>query len=422
MAKRNHLIIGCGAAAFSALETMRRFSSEDEITLITKERYFPYNLAALPYLVSGKASEADLWQADEDYLQKRGCSLLKEKEVVELKPEGKQAICKDGERIAYDTLLIASGSHPSSPEIKGLDKVRFLSFHTLDDCRLLKQELAGKKDIIIYGAGLVATELAIALVEAGYRVKIVVRSRILRRYFDPDAGQMIEDLFREEGVQVYKGSVIAEVDKNKAKIDVTLSDGSALETDILVLAVGVKPSSLFLQGTDIELADGAVLVDHKMKTNVEDIYAAGDIAAAPDFFNGEQGVNAILPSAISQGKIAGANMVGQETKYEGWISMNILNFFGNTAFSIGLQESEGVQILKEMNKEKKQYRKLLYKDGDLVGAVFINHEVFPGVFQYLIGKRVDLGQHAELLFQKPKDTSLWLMLENERKEGLSLEE
>ncbi|MEA3442392.1 MAG: FAD-dependent oxidoreductase [Chloroflexota bacterium] len=422
MAKRNHLIIGCGPAAFSAVQTMRRLSSENEVTLITREKHLPYSLAALPYLVSGKTSEADLWQADEDYLQKMGCSLIREKEVVEVAPKSKQVVCKDGERIAYDTLLIASGSHPSSPDIKGLDKVKFFSFHTLDDCRLLKRELEGKKDVIIYGAGLVATELAIALLDAGYRVKIVVRSRILRRYFEPDAGQMIEDLFREKGAQVYKGHTIDEVKKNKGKIEVILSDGSAFATEVLILAVGVKPSSLFLQGTGIELADGAVLVDNRMKTNIEDIYAAGDIAAAPDFFAGEQGLNAILPSAISQGKIAGANMVGQETKYEGWISRNILNFFGNTAFSIGLQESEGAQILKEIGRERKQYKKLIYRDGNLLGAVFINSEVFPGVFQYLIEKRVNLGEYAELLFRKPKDTSLWLMLENERKESLSLEE
>jgi len=420
MAKRKHLIIGCGAAAFAAGQRLRGLSPEDEVVMVTKENHLPYSLAALPYIISGRIREADLWLADEDYLQKMGCSLVKGKEVTEVNPERKQISYKDGGREGYDSLLIASGSQPVMLSIKGLEEAGFATFHTLDDCRRLKQQLTGKKDVAIYGGGLVATELAIALLEAGYGVRLIVRSRILRRYFDQDAGEMIEDILASHGAQIYKGTQIEEVKKSRNRIEIALSSGKAVDADIIAIALGVRPSASFLEGSGVKMGDG-VLVDHRMRTNLEDIYAAGDAAEAPDFLTGNPGLNPILPSAIDQGKVAGSNMAGEEADYEGWLPMNILSFFGHRAFSIGTRDSDGYQILKASDAQKKQYKKLAYKDDRLVGASFVDVNLFPGVFQYLIRKKINLGQYAELLFQKPKEISTWLMLEAERKETLSLE-
>ncbi len=420
MAKHKHLIIGCGAAAFAAMQKIRSLSPEDEVVMVTKENHLPYSLAALPYLVSDKIKEADLWLADEDYLRKMGCSLVKGKEVTEVYPQHKQVSYKDGGQEGYDSLLIASGSQPVMLSIKGLKEVGFATFHTLDDCRGLKQQLTGKKDVAIYGGGLVAIELAIALLEAGYRVKLIVRSRILRRYFDQEAGNMIEDILTGHGAQIYKDSTIEELKKSRNRVEIALSSDNAVDTDIIAIALGVRPSAPFLEGSGVKMGDG-VLVDRKMRTNLEDICAAGDVAESPDFLTGNTGLNPILPSAIEQGKVAGSNMAGEEMEYEGWLPMNILCFFGHRAFSIGTLDSDEYQIFKVSDTQKKQYKKLAYKDDKLVGASFVDVDLFPGVFQYLIRKKINLGQHAELLFQKPKEISTRLMLEAERKETLSLE-
>lgn len=420
MAKRKHVIIGCGAAAFAALRRLRSLSSEDEVVMVTKEDHLPYSLAALPYIVSGRIGEADLWLADEDYLRKLGCSLVKGKEVTQVQPERKQVTYKDGGQEDYDSLLIASGSQPTMISIKGLEEVGFATFHTLDDCRGLKQQLTGKQDVAIYGGGLVATELAIALLEAGYRVKLIVRSRILRRYFDPEAGGMLKDILTSRGAQIYEGIQIEEVKRSQRRIEIALSDGTAVDTDIIAIALGVRPSASFLEGSGVNMRDG-VLVDRRMRTKVEDIYAAGDVAESPDFFTGNPGVNPILPSAIEQGTVAGSNMAGEEIDYEGWLPMNILSFFGHRALSIGTLDGNECQIVKASDAQKKQYKKLAYKDDKVVGASFVDIDLFPGVIQYLIRKRVNVGQYAELLFQKPKEISTWFMLEAERKQTLSLE-
>jgi len=271
--KRKHVIIGSGAAGLAALEKIRGLSAEDEIILITKENHLPYSLAALPYLVSGKIKEPDLWLASEDYLRKTGCTLIRGKEVVEVHPDKKRLRYKDDGSESYDTLLIASGAKPIEARIAGLEEASPLVFHTLDDYRLLRQRLTNKKDIAIYGGGLVAMELAVALLEAGHRVKIIVRSRILRRYFDQDVGDMIDDILISRGAEIYKGRVIDEIRRDKEKVEVTLADGTRLDADIIVIALGVKPVTSFLAGSGIKLNDG-VVADRRMRTNIEDVYVA----------------------------------------------------------------------------------------------------------------------------------------------------
>jgi NAD(P)H-nitrite reductase large subunit len=419
--KRKHLIIGCGAAAFAAMQKIRTLSPEDEVVMVTKENYLPYSLAALPYIISGRIGEADLWLVDEDYLRKMGCSLLKGKEVAKVYPQRKQVSYKDGGQEGYDSLLIASGSQPAMLNIKGLGEVGFVTFHTLDDCRRLLRQLPHKRDIAVLGAGLVGMQVAIGLVAGGYRVIIIEKEpRLLPLYFDQEAESLIKGIFLGQGVQALTDKEVSEVNRKNRRIEIDFTRGEPVHADVLVICIGIRPSAPFLKGSGVKMRDG-VLVDRKMRTNLADIYAAGDVAESPDFLTGSLGLNPILPSAIEQGTVAGSNMAGKEMEYEGWLPMNILCFFGHRAFSIGTLDGDEYQILKASDSRKKQYKKLAFKDDKLVGASFVDVELFPGVFQYLIRKKISLGQHAELLFQKPKEISTWLMLEAERQETLSLE-
>jgi phenylglyoxylate dehydrogenase epsilon subunit len=421
MATRKHLIIGAGSAALAAAREIRSVSAEDEIQLVTREDVPPYCVAVLPYLVSGRMQESDLWLLDDDQVRELRLSLVRGKEVTSVNPEKKRITYAGGEQESYDTLLIASGSHPLKPDIKGLDEVGFLPFHTLADLRRLQGQLNGKKDIAIYGGGLVAIELAIALREAGYRVTVIVRSRILRRYFDPEAATIIKDILARNGVQIYEGCTIEALKGKKTTVEVALSNATTLTTEAIALCLGVEPSLSFLSDTGIACSDG-VLVDRGMRTNRADVYAAGDAAEAPDFFTGIPGLSPILPSAISQGKIAGRNMAGEEATYEGWIPMNILHFFGQRAVSVGIMSNGDTRVRQATDEKGRGFKKLVFQGDSLVGASFLNVDVFPGVFHYLISNNVNIGSHAELLFEKPKETSCWLMLKAEKEEAMSLEE
>lgn len=412
---KKHLIIGCGSAGLSALEMIRKVTLTDEVKLVSAEEHSPYSPTSLPYFLAGRISEANLWLKEPAYFEKMGANFTKGKEVIKVAPQEKEVIYRDGDNDTYDTLLIATGAKPLKPAISGLGEEEFLEFHVLADARKLTQQLQRGKKAIIYGGGLVAVELAASLLEMGCQVTVIVRSRLLRTYFEPEAGDLIGDIFSNEGAQILSGVLVSEVERRKdGKVGIMLSSGDQLEADLFVVCTGVAPRVSFLEGTGIKVNTG-ILVNKTMGTNIEGIYAAGDVAEAPDFFTGNRGINAILPSAVEQGKVAGANMAGQEVEYEGWISMNTFNFLGHAACSIGMGNGEGVEVLREKDRMERRFKRLSFIEHRIVGAVFVDVEADPGFMLYLIKNRVDVGAYKEKLFEQPREVSRWLAREAEKK-------
>lgn len=223
---------------------------------------------------------------------------------------------------------------------------------------------------------------------------------------------MIEVVLRKKGAEIYEGNRIGEVCKTTGGAEVILSNGYSIRTELLILSAGVEPRISFLAGTELNLNRG-VLVDKRMRTNIPDVYAAGDVAEASNFIFGQAGVNAITPNAIQQGKVAGSNMAGEEMEDRGWIPMNLFKFFGHTAFSIGLSPQLSSDALKSKEDKTGIYKELGFQDNRLVGARFIDADMDPGIFRYLIEERVDIGLYKEKLLERPQETSRWLMLQAE---------
>jgi len=419
MQKRKHLIIGCGSAGLSALEQIRRLNSEDEIKIVTMEDFPPYSPTLLPYLLSGRIDEGHLLMREENYFVEMKATLVRGKTITRVLPETKRVVYADGQEEAYDTLLIASGSEAVKPPIKGLNGNTFLGFHTIADCTKLLKQLAGKSDVAVLGAGLVGMEVAIGLVERGCRVTVLEKEpRLLPLYFDQEAEVLIRGIFTAHGIQLLTGREVSEVNRENRRIEINFARGEPVQVDVLITCIGVKARTSFATETGIAVNQG-ILVDRRMRTNMEDIYAAGDVAETADFFSGKLGMNPTIPSAIEQGEVAGSNMAGVEAEYEGWISTNIFHLFGNTAFSAGISmpDSDNYQVLTEKNERKVQFKRLIYDDDTLVGAMFINIDLDPGVILYLIRNRVGIGSHKQQLFEQPKEISRWLMQEAEHHVG-----
>ena len=196
------------------------------------------------------------------------------------------------------------------------------------------------------------------------------------------------------------------VKRKDGEIRITLSDGSSLDADILINATGVKSRVSFLEGTGVKIGNG-ILADRRMRTSVDHIYVAGDVAETHDFFTDKPKTNAIIPSAVIQGRVAGANMAGEDTEYEGGIPMTVFNFLGNKAFSIGLpvpQDNTG-QVLKQKDDQNRRFKKLVFNGGRLVGGMFLNEKIDPGIILYLIKRRVDMTPYKEALFERTKPLS-----------------
>jgi len=423
MPKRKHLIIGAGSAGLSAAEEIRRINAEDEIKIVSAEDYPPYSPTILPYLLSGRTDEAHLPMRKDNYFDIIGATFARGKEAVRLLPESQEVVYKDGEKEKYDTLLIASGADSICPPIKGLAENGYLGFHTIADCQRLLTELKDKNNIAVMGAGLVGMEVAIGLVEKGCRVTIIEKeSHLLPLYFDPEAESLIRTIFENNGITLLTGIEVSQVSRNNGKVTVSFSDGEPVKADLLVTCTGVSARTALVEGTGISVNRG-IVVDRRMMTSIPGIYAAGDAAEAPDFFTGQPGMNQIIESAIDEGRIAGANMAGEAAEYEGWISSNIFNFFGNAAFSAGLSmpADNRYEVLEEQDEKKAQFKKLVFDEGKLVGGMFLNVDLDPGVLLYLIRKRVDVSDYKQLLLEQPREISRWLMMESEEKESASIQ-
>lgn len=411
-------MIGCGSAALSALKAIRAHGSKDEVTLMTMESHLPYSPMSLPYLVAGKKEEISLTRSG--FFHEMSATLMTGKYVERINPDAKQVMFSGGGSESYDRLLIATGSEPKLQPV--LKAAQVQGFHLMDDCTPI-QRLGKGSRVTILGAGFVGMELAAALAEAGHRVGVIApRERILRPYIDPELDPYIIGLFEERGIHVnLNWGEATEVKKRNGRFEVKFAGGMEIDTDLLIAATGVRPRISFLDGSGIEVNRG-IVVDRRMMTNVTDIYAAGDVAEAPNVLTGQYGLSLILPSAVEQGKVAGSNMAGVDAVYEGWLSMNAFNFFGYMAVSLGqfMGERED-EILVENNPGARKYKKLVIREGNLVGANFFNVKVDSGVIRHLIRKRVDVGGNGDLLLEKPHETALWLMQEVERKDTQSLE-
>jgi len=412
MANTKHLIIGSGAAALSALGQIRKFKPDDEIKLLTMEDCLPYSPASLPYLLAGKIKKRIPWLRDKKYFKRMKTTFATGKEVVQVQPEAKQVIYRDGGVEHYDNLLIASGAEPIKPPIKGLDKVGVHTLRTLADCRALQEALRDAKKVAILGAGLVGIKIAAALLEKRYQVDIIEsENAVLPLYFDEEAGTYIHEIFVGHQANIFTGKTVAGVSRQKnGKIYIEFDGSGSTTADVLINAVGVRSRIPALDATKIKVNRG-ILVDAEMKTGVEGVYAAGDVAEAACFFTGKAVVNAIISSAIAQGSVAGANMSGQSVSYEGGIAMTAVDIFDNSAFSIGLINAPGksLKIIKEKDDAKRKFKKLIFDGDRLVGAMFINETMDPGIIRHLIKKRVDMATYKQALIDRVRPlTDPWL--------------
>lgn len=413
------LIIGTGTAALTALEKFRDINAEDEVKLVTREKTRPYSPATLPFLLSRRIEEKHIWLKDASYFNQLNCTFETEKEVAKVFPHEKRVIYQDQTEDTYDRLLIASGASPAVKKIEGLLEGDYITFRTFQDYQRIQQILKARNpsetsQFIIFGGGLVAAELAVHLLDAGYAVTLIVRSRLLRSYVNRRMSDRIEDILVNKGAAIHKGCHIESVNKRTDGMEVKLSDSQILFSDIdILLALGVKPNVSFLEGSGIDINEG-IVVDSGMRTNIEHIFAAGDVTESSCFFDGEKKICGILPTAVRQGEVAGINMAGGDSTYTGWISMNVFRFFDHVACSIGQSGDDSETFFAYENNKEDQFKELSIRDGKLVGARFLDVKVDPGVFLYLIENQVPVEPHKALLLKKPRETSRWLMLEAEK--------
>ena len=415
MSEVKYLIIGGSHAGLSALEVIRFQDEDGQIAMVSREQSLPYSPTILPYVISGKKQTDTILLRDESYFADLNVRFMPGSTVVAVNPAEATVALQSGETIRYEKLLLATGADAAVPPFPGIDTVSYQVFRTLDDALKLRRSIQNAKSAVVIGAGLIAMHTAENLARAGLEVTMVVRRQVsLFAYFDGDAARMIETIFSKNGVRIATGSGVAGIAPEGDGCEVKLESGEALSADLLLLAAGVRPRAGFLENSGIDIDQG-ILVNESMRTNVDNIWAAGDVAQAPGFFDEGKTINATLPNASVQGRIAGMDMVGDPAlkPYPGSSGLNTFNFFDNHGFSVGLatvtETTDNIEVNTIYLPSSRQYQKLVFKNDRLIGVSAINAELDPGVLRELIQREVNLAEIKDRFTSDPLNTGRLLM-------------
>jgi nitrite reductase (NADH) large subunit len=368
------VIIGNSAAGLSALEAFRQRDAAARVTVVSAEGGAPYSRVLLPYYLRGRIPESGLFIRPEGYYEQLGAQTVFG-EVVELVDTRSRRIAlARGGSIPYDRLLVATGSRASAPPIEGLEGPGVQGFWTLDDALRLDRDLRPGARLMVLGAGFVALQAAWAAHQRGAEVTVVeLEGRILPRVLDEEAARLLRTHIEKTGVRVVTSVCIAGVERACGELCCTADDADTYQADFVIVATGVRPNDAVLPEAVSGHGPG-LSVRATMETTVDGVFAAGDVARAP-LSGGADGVLALWPVAVAQGRVAGANLAGAGLEYEGGLNGNVTEMFGATVASVGrFDEGAGERVVILRDLQGVEYLKVVLAGDVPVGAVYVGDQ------------------------------------------------
>ncbi len=399
-----HVIVGAGPAGVVAADTLRTLDPDSSITLIGDEREPPYSRMAIPYYLVDQIKEAGTYlRKARDHFESRAIELLRGR-VSRVQPEKQTVFLNDGSELAYDKLLIATGSKPMLPAIAGVQSRGVHTCWTLEDARNIIGLASPGAQVVLIGAGFIGSIILEALARRGTQLTVVeVEDRMVPRMMNLVSGTLIRRWCETKGVQILTSTRVEAIEpaRDPRKLSLQLDKADALAADLVIMATGVRPNTDFLGDSGIDL-DRGVVVNRQLQSSHANIYAAGDVAQGLDFCSGGYSVQAIQPTAVEHGRIAAANMAGQTQTHRGSINMNVLDTMGLIATSFGLWMGvDGGDSAELHDADRFRYLNLQFQDDRLIGASALGLTEHVGVIRGLIQTRLPLGDWKTRLIKDP---------------------
>jgi len=363
------VIIGNGIAGVTAARTIREQDSEAEIEIYTAEGCHHYPRPQLIEFLAGRVPPERVVLHDELWYRDRGIGVHLKTPVAGLEPEHGQIVLGSGDRVSYDRLLLATGARPYLPEIPGIDREGVFTLRTLEDARALKGRAQRAKELIVIGGGLLGLEAARAFCATTGAPAHVLERRgwPLSRQLDREGGELLMRRLREMGVEIITEAQSLQILGDERVRGVELRDGRMIDGGLVLMATGIVPNVELAREAGLEVNRG-VVVDEHLQTSAPGIYAAGDVAE----FGGR--VYGIIPAALEQARIAALNIAGEGAEYGGTVPSNTLHVAGIELFSVGEVDpppEAGFEEIRDRDEERGIYKKLVFRDGRLVGAILL---------------------------------------------------
>jgi NAD(P)H-nitrite reductase large subunit len=367
--------------------------------------------------------------------------------VVAVRPADEQLDLETGGPLAYDRLLLATGSRAVLPPVPGIGLPGVHTCWTLEDARQIAKLASPGAKVLLIGAGFIGSIVLEALSKRGVDLTVVeMGDRMVPRMMNETAGGMIKAWCEQKGVRVHTSTQVTSIDRmdvtpapvrsgrpsdggglrgflhrltgrsqsaappspsqtsaaeGAPSLKVRLSNGEAVDCHLVISAAGVAPNLGLLDGSGIS-TDRGVLVNEYLQSSDPSVYAAGDCAQSQDFSTDGTAVHAIQPVASEQGRIAALNMAGRPTPYEGGFSMNVLDTLGLISASFGLwMGADGGEQAELSDPERFRYLNLQFRDDVLVGATSLGMTQHVGVLRGLIQGKTHLGVWKKRLQSDP---------------------
>jgi len=417
---KQFVIIGNSAAGIAAIEAIRVRDKGSKITVISDEGYESYCRCLISYYLAGDVKEENIFYRAHDFYRQNNVELILNKKVNRVDPKKNRIVCDDKTALGYDALLIATGASAKIPEISGIKKTGVFSFRSLKDAKEIAGLLPVTKTACVLGGGLVGLKAAYGLKKRNIDVKVIIKSRqVLSQMLNAEAASLVQKRLEEHGIEIILGQDIAEVIGEGEIKAVKLDSGKAIGCSMIIVGKGVSPNIGLTKDTEIKTNEG-ILTDTSLRTNIPNIYTAGDVCESFDISTGVSAVNALWPVAVEQGKIAAANMAGDNLNYDGSVGMNSIEFFGLPVISLGTYkinprtnfnltkhgnvigagvnpEDKNFRELKASDTKTNIYKKIILKGNIITGAIFAGAINNSGIFLRLIREKIDVSRCEDKL-------------------------
>ncbi|MEY4723702.1 MAG: hypothetical protein RLZZ324_1215, partial [Candidatus Parcubacteria bacterium] len=341
----DHIIIGGGICGTMAAEAIRARTPDASVLIVGAESHRLYSRVMLPHVIRGRTSEDKAFLRAEESYSEKGIDFLRGVEVTAVDPSARVVTFSNGDSARYVTaLLIATGGSVRKLSCAGAEIADAMYFQTMDDMRRIKETAA--RTALVYGGGFIGLELLMSFVHMGLPTVSVVRGKgYFARLLDARGAELVADAVRGAGVDVRLETDIVAVERAEGMKRVHLTRGNSVTCDAIGVGIGITPNVAFLEGSGIAVGSG-VLTDASLRASVPGVFAAGDVAEAPDAFTGTRRVTGNWQNAMFQGKTAGANMAGAAEEFAQLTTYSIA-VFGLPVCFMGATEETGERLVRE---------------------------------------------------------------------------
>ncbi|MBD3368021.1 MAG: NAD(P)/FAD-dependent oxidoreductase [Candidatus Eisenbacteria bacterium] len=358
----NILIIGNGVAGVTAARRLRMLEPDAGIAVFTREPYHYYYKPRLPEVVAGAVDIESIIINPPDWYEDQGIDVRLSTEVTSIDTAGRKVVTADGGSESYDRLLVATGADPFVPPMGGTDLEGVFTLRTADDAVALREAARSARCAVVIGGGLLGLESARGLAASGVEVvALEVADRLLPRQLDEAGAALLRERIGELGIDVVTEAMCESIVGDDSVEAVSLRGGETLPADIVLISTGVRPSMDVVGNTGID-RDRGIQVDCKMRTNVPDVYAAGDVAEL------DGRVWGIIPAATVMAEAAAHGIEGESADCD-IIGSNTLKISEVDVYSAGDVFCEGCTT--HAYEDDGVYRKVLLDRGRLVGAIVV---------------------------------------------------